>query len=84
MWLPVSHSYTRNATYKAVATGRYNNIRGQFGGSGSTPNTDEYKGSNPWMTALQAVSVPSSTGRGWDGQPKLSAIGASCWYFAQG
>ena len=40
-------------------------------------------GTNPWMTAAQAVATGSSTGGGQGGTYPLFSMGAACWYFAQ-
>jgi hypothetical protein len=39
-------------------------------------------GSNPWMTAEQAIASGSSSGLGGGDYP-LFQMGAACWYFAQ-
>mmetsp|Transcript_21094 Transcript_21094/g.32442 ORF Transcript_21094/g.32442 Transcript_21094/m.32442 type:complete len:669 (-) Transcript_21094:939-2945(-) len=90
MWLPVENSFSRNESVEAISNGRYNNLRIMAGGSGSTvygknpsqnwnPGYGRKGGSNPWMTAQQAIqdgSVDKPT-------YSLFKFGASCWYFGQ-
>ena len=85
MWLPVQHSFSRNDTVKAIQAGKYKNIRIMAGNSGSNPHSawpPAYGmpgGSNPWMTAEQAVADGT-----WDkGNFSLFNLGAACWYFGQ-
>lgn len=88
MWLPVDHSFSRNDTANAILAGKYNNIHGMFGGSGNSPQGKgpypvggrgygRKDGSNPWMTAKQAVSTGSSSAGG--GSYPLFTMGAACW-----
>lgn len=94
MWLPVSHSLSRNDTVAAIKAGKYTNIRGMFGGSGNTPSGVGFHaggtgygrkgGSNPWMTAEQAIATgESADAAGGGGTYPLFQLGASCWYFGQ-
>jgi len=98
MWLPVSHTYSRNETVAAIKGGKYNNVRLMAGNSGTDPSfpastkADKGKwdptkygganGSNPWMTAMQAIATGASSGTAGGNYP-LFSIGAACWYFAQ-
>ena len=50
MWLPVEHTFSRNESEAAIAKGKYNNIRGIFSASASTPRTGK------WKTAQQAIA----------------------------
>lgn len=89
MWLPVDHSFSRNDTVAAIEAGKYSNVRGMFGGSGNTAGTfhpggrgyGRKDGSNPWMSAQQAVATGSSASSG--GSYPLFKMGAACWYFGQ-
>ena len=70
---------------RAIQAGKYSNIRLMAGSSGNKPDGSwppKYGGvggSNPWMTAQQAVADGT-----WD-KPTFSLfqIGGTCWYFAQ-
>jgi len=81
MWLPLSSSFTINATIDSITSTKapkYRNIRMMAGNSGDGNSVK----SNPWMTALQAASLLPVGNRG---QPyrKIVDFGATCWYFAQ-
>lgn len=88
-WLPVDHSFSRNDTVAAIKAGKYNNIHLMAGGSGNNPSTfhpggegyGRKNGSNPWMTAAQAIATGSSASSG--GSYPLFKLGAACWYFGQ-
>jgi hypothetical protein len=98
MWLPVAHTYSRNKTVAAIQGGKYTNIRLMAGSSGTNPsyptaskssagawNPAGYggvNGSNPWLTATQAIATGASSGPSGGTYP-LFAMGATCWYFAQ-
>ena len=98
MWLPVAHTYSRNKTVAAIKAGKLTNIRLMAGSSGTNPsyptasksspggwNPAGYggaNGSNPWMTAAQAVATGASSGTGGGTYP-LFKMGAACWYFAE-
>eukprot|EP00039_Didymoeca_costata_P023336 m.6756 g.6756 ORF g.6756 m.6756 type:complete len:756 (+) comp3578_c0_seq2:14-2281(+) len=97
MWLPVSHTYSRNETVDAIKAGKYNNIRLMAGSSGTNPSYPKaskssqgpwnagygsVNGSNPWMTSRQSISTGNSSGLTGGDYP-LFAMGAACWYFAQ-
>lgn len=81
MWLPLEFTFSRNDAIASIQNGKYRNIRIMAGDSGNVPygkggtwnpgygNKD---GSNPWMTALQAVDAK-----------RFQEFGASCWYFGQ-
>jgi hypothetical protein len=89
MWLPVDHSFSRNDTVAAIKAGKYNNVRGMFGGSGNSvgnfvPGGQGYgrkTGTNPWMSAQQAIATGASASSG--GSYPLFRMGAACWYFGQ-
>eukprot|EP00051_Salpingoeca_urceolata_P018667 m.264243 g.264243 ORF g.264243 m.264243 type:complete len:778 (+) comp19248_c1_seq11:1238-3571(+) len=84
-WLPVSYSFSRNDTVRAIQGGKYHNVRLMAGGSGSKPygswpnKYGDKGGTNPWMTAEQAIAD------GTFDKPTFSLfkMGAACWYFAQ-
>lgn len=85
MWLPVQHTFSRNDTVRSIQAGKFTNIRIMAGNSGNQPyakwptNYGQKDGSNPWMTAEQAIADGT-----WD-KPSFSLFnfGASCWYFGQ-
>ena len=93
MWLPVDHSFSRNNTADAIAKGKYTNVRGMFGVSSSIPSGAKgtfapggrgygrKDGSNPWMTAAQAIATGAPAASG--GTYPLFRMGAACWYFGQ-
>jgi hypothetical protein len=97
MWLPVLHTYWRNETARNITAGKYASIRMMAGGSGSkvrdtsTANTPPTgipwpapyggrNGSNPWMSTAQAAPDGCVDA----GTCPLFAVGATCWFFAQG
>jgi len=89
MGLPLKYTFDRNDTLQAIRRGHYDNIR-IMAGLASTPpygasphllenwypGYGKANGSNPWMTAPQAVADTNST-RKW------LQFGATCWHFAQ-
>ena len=85
MWLPVQHTFSRNDTVRSIQAGKFTNIRIMAGNSGNQPyakwptNYGQKGGSNPWMTAEQAIADGT-----WD-KPSFSLfnLGATCWYFGQ-
>ena len=92
MWLPMDHSLSRNETVVGIKAGKFSNVRGMFGGSGNTVDGGKTyhdggagygrkTGSNPWMTASQAIATGSSARTG--GSYPLFKMGAACWYFGQ-
>ena len=81
MWLPVDHSFSRNDTVEAIQAGKFDNIRGMFGGSANKPDEVNYGQLSPWMTAPQAIATGSSAASG--GSYPLFKMGAACWYFGQ-
>ena len=91
MWLPVDHSFSRNATADAIKAGKYTNVRGMFGGSANKPRGSSWTpggggygrhdGTSPWLTAAEAVATGASAANG--GSYPLFKMGASCWYFGQ-
>ena len=96
MWLPVSHTYSRNDTVTAIEAGKYHNIRLMAGNSGTNPSYPRAtkgskgpwnapygskNGSNPWMTAEQAIATGSSSGLKGGDYP-LFQMGAACWSVA--
>lgn len=72
MWLPVSHSFTSNATYKSILAGKYNNIRVMMGNSGDGNNI----ASNPWTEVRAGVDEDE----GVTNSKGLGNFGAACWY----
>lgn len=97
MWFPVQKTYSRNETVAAIQSGKYTNIHLMAGNSGTAPHGPTGSGtageswpplygakggSNPWMTAVQAISDGTSSGLE-GGNMSLFKMGATCWYFAQ-
>lgn len=86
MWLQVLHTFSRNESANNITNGRYNNIRIMAGSSGSVPYASwppKYgngTGSNPWLSALQAVPAGCVDTQ----KCPLFQVGATCYYFAQG
>jgi sialate O-acetylesterase len=82
MWLPMENSFSRNVTRDAILLdGKYKNLRIMAGSSGNhpygsggvwNPGYGAKGGTNPWMTARQAVV-----------DNRLFQFGAACWYFGQ-
>lgn len=81
MWLPLSYSFSRNESNAKIRDGHYSNFRIMAGSSGNVPygsdgtwnpGYGDKDGSNPWMTAQQAVA----SGR-------FEEFGATCWYYGQ-
>jgi hypothetical protein len=70
----VLYTFSRNKTVADISMGKYNNIRGVFSPSATTPTA------GLWKTAQQAIEDGNNT------NPKYSLfnMGAACWYFAQG
>ena len=58
------------------------NKKGGTGGKVWPPLYGAKGGSNPWMTAVQAISDGTSSGLE-GGNMSLFKMGATCWYFAQ-
>lgn len=85
-WLPVIHTFSRNDTANNITVGKYSNIRLMAGASASVPyakwppSYGGSTGSNPWMTAEQAVPADCVTKQNCP----LFQLGGTCWYFVQG
>jgi hypothetical protein len=90
MNLPLIHTFHRNETAKNILyKNKYSNIRIMAGSSARIPygkgswSPDKYGssgGSNPWMTARQALLADD--GKGVQNS-RLFQVGAACWYFGQ-
>lgn len=97
MWLPVLHTYDRNATALNITAGGYSNIRLMAGGSGSdvrpTSNARTPPTGIPWPAPYGGVNGSNSWRTAAQAVPDgcidagncpLFDIGGTCWYFAQG
>lgn len=71
MWLPVSHSFTSNATYEAILAGKYNNLRVMMGNSGNGDTAF----SNPWTAVRNGVFADEDD----TNTHGLGQFGAACW-----
>jgi len=73
MWLQMKYTYAHNASFKAIASGKYDNIRLMAGDSqseGLNPTTPPLA---PWLRVKDAVA----------GKTPLKVLSAVCYYFAE-
>lgn len=93
MWLPISFTFHRNETMDAIINdNKYHNIHLMAGPSSNVPygkdpnhwnpGYGKVGGTNPWMTAYQAVTQNFKTPNNIQTSP-LTTFGATCWYFGQ-
>ena len=80
MWLPVSHTYSRNDTVAAIKAGNYTNIRLMAGNSGTDPS---YPVGNKDTAAAAAVEVAGKPAHGtWNPSGYGGVNGSNAWMTA--